>query len=222
MGAKLYACEICDKKYASGFSLKTHKVNAHGVGGAKPQCPQCSRTFCNNTILRRHVLETHEKDSRRTCGLCGAFYLRKDKLEAHMRNAHDVTTIKCKLCSKSYSSAERLQEHLRTVHGILPWNKIQVLKVSSQPHELNEEMENNEDLKCKYCERAFLPAEMENHLRFSHGVMPITSSEQLTISEAAEALLKTLTPQPDYLLRSLTPLPMETLDELIMDSISKD
>lgn len=150
----------------------------------------------------------------------------------------------CKLCSKSYSSQEllqvshiliifgvfaiasffALQEHLRTVHGILPWNKVQVCQVSSKPHELNEqELDDDWQLKCKYCEQAMEKGEMENHLRFSHGVMPITSSEQFTISEAAEALLKTLTPQPDYLLRSLTPLPMETLDELIMDSaLSKD
>ena len=65
MGAKLYACEICDKRYASAFSLKTHRVNTHGVGGVKPKCPHCSRTFCNNTFLRRHILESHEKDSRR-------------------------------------------------------------------------------------------------------------------------------------------------------------
>ena len=117
-----------------------------------------------------------------------------------------------------------LQEHLRTVHGILPWNKVQVCQVSSKPHELNEqELDDDWHLKCKYCEQAMEKGEMENHLRFSHGVMPITSSEQLTISEAAEALLKTLTPQPDYLLRSLTPLPLETRDELIMDSaLSKD
>lgn len=58
---------------------------------------------------------------------------------------------------------------------------------------------------------------METHLRFSHGVMPVKrgSANEFTVSEAAEALLRTLTPQPDYLLRCLTPLPMETLDDFI-------
>ena len=213
MGAKL-VCETCDKRYASAFALKTHKVNAHGIGGEKPECPHCPqrRTFCNKTFLRRHILECHEKDTRRSCPICGLYYLRKDKLEAHMVSVHGQAykPNPCKLCSKVYSTADKLQKHLRTVHGILPWNKVQVLQVTAKPHELKEDV-----LKCKYCEQAFLPAEMENHLRFSHGVMPITSSDQLTISEAAEALLKTLTPQPDYLLRSLTPLPMETLDELL-------
>ena len=58
---------------------------------------------------------------------------------------------------------------------------------------------------------------METHLRFSHGVMPFRPGEAAasSVSEAAEALLRTLTPQPDYLLRCLTPLPMETLDDFI-------
>ena len=96
--------------------------------------------------------------------------------------------------------------------------------------ELQVQKELEGSVKCRYCEQVFLPTELEYHLRFSHGVMPIrpgtlgsTSANELSISEAAEALLKTLTPQPDYLLRSLTPLPMETLDELIMDSaLSKE
>ena len=132
----------------------------------------------------------------------------------------------CKLCSKSYGTKERLQDHLRTSHGILPWNKVQVLQVSSKNHEIEgDEQEKIQEelagtLKCRYCEQVFLPAEMENHLRFSHGVMSVRQgvSTELSITEAAEALLKTLTPQPDYMLRTLTPLPMESLDELIMDS----
>ena len=129
----------------------------------------------------------------------------------------------CKLCSKSYGTKERLQYHLRTSHGILPWNNVQVLQVLSKNHEIegDEQEKIQEELAGTLkCEQVFLPAEMENHLRFSHGVMSVRQgvSTELSITEAAEALLKTLTPQPDYLLRTLTPLPMESLDELIMDS----
>ena len=75
---------------------------------------------------------------------------------------------------------------------------------------------------------------MESHLRFSHGVVPVKSvsapavsnaeeaAEQSTsfsasasVTEAAEAMLRTLTPQPDYLLRCLTPLPLDTLDDFL-------
>ena len=100
--------------------------------------------------------------------------------------------------------------------GILPWNKVQVLQTSSKPHEeevealVQKELEGT--VKCRYCEQAFVPTEIETHLRFSHGVMPIRDFPD------PFALLKTLTPNPDFLLRSLTPLPMETLDELILDS----
>ena len=63
-------------------------------------------------------------------------------------------------------------------------------------------------LNCRYCEEVFLPAEMENYYSFSHGVMFVHQgvSTELSITESAEALLKTLNLQPDYLLRTLTPL----------------
>ena len=44
--------------------------------------------------------------------------------------------------------------------------------------------------------------------------MASSLANELSISEAAEAFIKTLTPQPEYLLENLTPLPMETLDPL--------
>lgn len=234
MGAKLYNCDICDKRYANKSSLKDHLLNSHEVGGERPSCRECNRSFYNKSLLRKHNLEVHEKDGRFECSGCGHYFLRKANLEAHFRNFHgeQKENHPCKLCSKSYGSQERLEEHLRTSHGILPWNKVKVLQVTSKPHEIKEDQQEKArqelagTLKCRYCEQVFLPAEMESHLRFSHGVMPLRSSAvstELSITEAAEALLKTLTPQPDYLLRSLTPLPMETLDELIMDSaLSKE
>ena len=44
--------------------------------------------------------------------------------------------------------------------------------------------------------------------------MASSLANELSISEAAEAFIKTLTPQTEYLLKNLTPLPMETLDPL--------
>ena len=138
MGAKLYACELCDKRYASSFSLKSHKLNTHGVGGERPMCSICNRSFYNKSFLRRHVLEQHEKDPRLQCKTCNHFFLRKDNLEAHILNIHgeQKENHPCKLCSKSYGTKERLQDHLRTSHGILPWNKVQVLQVLSKNHEI--------------------------------------------------------------------------------------
>ena len=118
-----------------------------------------------------------------------------------------------------------MTDHLRICHGILPWN---VLPMAKNGQDLDVECLEKElagSVQCKFCEQTFLPTEMESHLRFSHGVMPVRPGgpTERSIAEAAEALLRTLTPQPDYLLRCLTPLPMETLDEIIMKSaLNKD
>ena len=70
-------------------------------------------------------------------------------------------------------------------------------------------------LNCRFSEQVVLLAETENYYRFSHGVMSVCQgvSTELSMTESAEAILKTLTLQPDYLLRTLTPLP--TLNYLI-------
>ena len=80
-----FSCDVCDKRYAGLHSLKSHKLNIHGLGGKKPRCRYCDKSFYNNTLLRKHVLEHHEKDPRLECKICGQFYLRKDNLEAHIQ-----------------------------------------------------------------------------------------------------------------------------------------
>ncbi len=112
---------------------------------------------------------------------------------------------------ENFRSKDNLELHRRSYHGLLPWNK----EVSGHADKSSE----SRRLNCKVCENDFLPVEMEAHLRFSHGIMPVRRPGEAAaannISEVADAILRTLTPQPDYLLRCLTPLPMDTLDDFI-------
>ena len=69
--------------------------------------------------------------------------------------------------------------------------------------------------------RHIVTHERRKDLKSKNVLMPIqpdtmasSLANELSISEAAEAFIKTLTPQPEYLLENLTPLPMETLDPL--------
>jgi hypothetical protein len=161
--------------------------------------------------LNKHVLEQHDRDSRLRCDYCGNYFLRKDNLEEHIKSAHEDESARltCKVCQVSTGNEKALDEHMKSHHGVLPWNKVV---------EGDIEKELSGELRCKICEKSFLPAEMETHLRFSHGVLPVKTGSVNTdfaLPASAEALLRTLTPQPDYLLRCLTPLPMETLDDLI-------
>lgn len=118
-----------------------------------------------------------------------------------MENCRNLD-LKCQTCDSRFKNEDTLKRHLTSSHGIMPWNS---------------DGDTRDLLKCKICEHDFAPTEMENHLRFSHGVLSVRPGApfDFSVSEAAEALLRTLTPQPDYLLRCLTPLPMETLDDFM-------
>ncbi len=128
--------------------------------------------------------------------------MRKDHLEEHVQTFHacegNNKDLTCNLCDAKFRSIGGLATHKQQTHGELPWNASAAAE--------------SEKLECKVCEHVFLPQELETHLRFSHGVLPLAKPG---VSEAAEALLRTLTPQPDYLLRCLTPLPLDSLDDLI-------
>ncbi len=189
------------------------------TSGEKPKCGECGKSFYSQSLVNKHVLEQHERDPRLCCDYCGAFYLRRDNLEEHVRTAHedDSLRLSCKVCKATAGNALALEDHMRSHHGVLPWNKL-------VDGDMERELLGAGRLQCKVCEKSFLPSEMETHLRFSHGVLPVKPGSlnaadfaafALPASASAEALLRTLTPQPDYLLRCLTPLPMETLDDFI-------
>ena len=217
LGSRPFSCSECSKTYTTNSALNNHKTNIHGLG-EKPNCDRCGKSFSSKSQLNKHFLLAHEKDPRLTCDKCGAVYLSRDNLKAHIETCQsDEENHLCEMCDKRYKSKQTLTEHLRSTHGILPWNKLSSDGSKSM-------------LKCKICESDFLHEEMEAHLRFSHGVMPVKKPDLTagpagimtaydfsgsSVSEAAEALLRTLTPQPDYLLRALTPLPMEAIDDFI-------
>ncbi|TRY67578.1 hypothetical protein TCAL_07828 [Tigriopus californicus] len=217
-GAKPFPCQKCDKRYTTAYSLKFHEINVHGEG-EKPKCQYCDKSFYNTSQVNKHIMRIHLRDSRLHCQICQKFFLRKDNLEEHLKNVHGKhsESLKCKVCGLYRASQKSLEDHMQNDHGLLPWNTLSQGSGKAPGPRVDIAKEMKGHLKCKICEHNFLPAEMESHLRFSHGVMPVKPGalSDFSVSEAAEVLLRNLTPQPDYLLRCLTPLPMEILDDFI-------
>ena len=64
-----------------------------GVAGEYPElplnCPQCPKTFASTWHLKRHV-QTHSKEKRFKCDLCGKFFSRNDNLKSHQKTVHGV------------------------------------------------------------------------------------------------------------------------------------
>jgi len=52
-------------------------------------CPQCPKTFASTWHLKRHV-QTHSKEKRFKCDLCGKFFSRNDNLKSHQKTVHGL------------------------------------------------------------------------------------------------------------------------------------
>lgn len=83
----------------SNFKLTQPSSNTSPLLGDRPSCPECSKTFYNPTLLNKHILQEHKRDTRLACPICNQFYLRKNNLDDHIKTAHrDEDKLVCKLC----------------------------------------------------------------------------------------------------------------------------
>ena len=214
-----FGCGVCGKKYSTSYSLELHRVNAHDTA-ERPKCELCGKTFASPTLLKKHRIRVHERDERLKCPDCGRVFIRRDKLLIHRKKCQncdllppdeefeDESVVRCKLCDNDISPAEELANHLRDQHGVTlivekgqnssqAQNSIEVVNVAQQISVGQQ-----------------ITAGTSQPISFGQLNLPHNPTE-FSISEAAEALLRNLTPQPDYLLRCLTPIPLEVLDDFM-------
>ena len=73
-------------------TVMTGKKTASNAGDLPElplNCPQCPKTFASTWHLKRHV-QTHSKEKRFKCDLCGKFFSRNDNLKSHQKTVHGL------------------------------------------------------------------------------------------------------------------------------------
>ena len=76
---------------------------------------QCGMTFASIFVMRRHVLEVHEKIRSHQCNLCSASFTNIGNLKRHIKSKHDKTKEICIICKKFFKS-ESMKRHIQSVH----------------------------------------------------------------------------------------------------------
>ncbi|KAG4076675.1 hypothetical protein HA402_001962 [Bradysia odoriphaga] len=110
-------CPICEKKFASKDSLKSHKYR-HDKKNWK-ECLVCNRSYDN---LKRHMQNVHSEESKvknQVCHICGASYKQMSGLTKHMETKHSADgEYFCHICNngKNYRSKWYLKKHFALVH----------------------------------------------------------------------------------------------------------
>lgn len=104
----VYTCKTCDKSFTSRLSFKSH-IMLHN-GSEQFFCDTCKKSFPTKKLL-----EKHEDEHVKRCGVCGKVSGDERSRVMHMRY-HEEHTFKCELCQKGYLGMNKLNAHWKSYH----------------------------------------------------------------------------------------------------------
>ncbi|XP_001658771.2 zinc finger protein Xfin [Aedes aegypti] len=119
-------CDICQKTYKLGKTMRAHKKNSHGI--KEHSCPVCERPFALRHALKRHLL-THQSVEERqrirptpdannvvkpfVCDICQKAFKRKGRLWEHQKKVHGPRNHECHICGFRFTMRDELARHVQ-------------------------------------------------------------------------------------------------------------
>ncbi|CAG2113279.1 unnamed protein product, partial [Medioppia subpectinata] len=117
-----YACDACDKTYATRLSLRDHQRSVHPSGdGQHPQrvygCDQCPKTYAVARKLRAHRQQCHNRVYACDYHGCDRQFGVQSHLQLHRQRVHDksyVRPVACdwKGCDHRFDCLSKMREHM--------------------------------------------------------------------------------------------------------------
>ena len=126
VGSKRYICPECGKSFCDNTRLKNHIDYIHK--GIVEACKLCDKVFKRKSFLRHHIQFAHEGIIKHQCPTCGKCFPEKRYLQKHIAGLHQKTAgFKCDVCSKVLKSKCSLKKHELIHTGVNPYPGTKVL-----------------------------------------------------------------------------------------------
>lgn len=121
---KLYECYLCAEKFQfNAASLRLHFQSKH-IGAALYECDFCSRKFLQKYSILNHLQRIHMRrnDPKHKCSKCDWQFQRKEDLNYHLKN-HTMPgeRFQCEFCPMQLSTKTTLRIHRKTHTGLRPY-----------------------------------------------------------------------------------------------------
>ncbi|KAJ2942596.1 hypothetical protein O0L34_g2063 [Tuta absoluta] len=109
-----YRCPECNKITGNEHCLQFHYRTVHLKKKAGGWCHICNKSFTGYIYYRNH-LRLHE-EVKYNCDFCGAKFLFRNEIEAHIKEHMNVRNYICDTCGKSFKRNNALSGHIRAYH----------------------------------------------------------------------------------------------------------
>ena len=113
----VYACNQCEVKCSSRYSLTRHIQSQHEEENIEYACNQCEVKCSSRSNLTRHIQSQHEEKVF-PCDQCDKYFKRKDSLKEHYQADHDKIELVCKFCDYSASYRQDVRKHMKIKHNM--------------------------------------------------------------------------------------------------------
>ena len=114
-------CRVCLRIFSDKYKLKNHM----GIHEPSFICEMCDKQFSCGQTLKKHTEEFHKEEGEAVykCDICNMEYSNKRNLTDHIKtHTQPKEVLKCRLCSseKFFRYARTLRRHYLSVHKIIP------------------------------------------------------------------------------------------------------
>jgi len=119
----LFRCDKCNFETFNSRFFRKHKSKGHDEKILKRKfkyiCFQCEFVVARPTLLRKHMIGSHNEETYR-CSLCDYKCDSIADLSNHMILRHKKSRHLCKKCKNIFESVEELRKHRENVHKNAP------------------------------------------------------------------------------------------------------
>jgi hypothetical protein len=150
-------------------------------------CGACGFQCSSSKDLASHM-ETHTKDRKYHCTVCGLTFTTQLRMESHARRIHNsVRNFNCDACSKSFVNKVHLRNHKVRVHTV--WDPKTLVckhcgKQTGTPTSLAAHLKLHSTSRqmsyCKICnEKLSCPMSLRRHMKLIH-LKPLNSAASIS------------------------------------------
>ena len=168
-GEKPFSCKLCEKSFATKYTLKSHTLNVHFKTKTKPTYKKTRVAVFVPSELEENGTSDMMQQNVLTCDKCGQSFNWHSSLISHKINHHGLRPYQCDVCGKTFPRKSVLRLHIFSHSNYKPHTCDDCGKLCSTRSSLNwHKKTHSHDLPypCEICGKCFkLKSYANNHMK---------------------------------------------------------